>query len=157
MLENFLADELALTIAIGGDPDALGASQRLTNGFQLARLVASFGWTRGVKIVGLKKVRRPALPGWIDILRLDQVEQMALGGKNIAVARANCRADVCRLTVFLGDDDLISYGKAVCSFATFYSKKNIIRTLCESKLPLGYYQSNANQSPKCQETSFSCR
>jgi hypothetical protein len=32
MLENLLADELTLTIAIGGEPDPLGGAQCLANG-----------------------------------------------------------------------------------------------------------------------------
>ena len=37
---------------------------------------------------------------------------MALSWKNIAVARANCGADVFGLAGFLRDDDLISHGSS---------------------------------------------
>ena len=43
VLQNLLAYELPLAVAIGGEPDPLGGAQRLANRFQLRRLVAPRG------------------------------------------------------------------------------------------------------------------
>ena len=32
VFENFLTDQLAFAVAVGGEPDSLGCLQRLTNG-----------------------------------------------------------------------------------------------------------------------------
>ena len=48
-----------------------------------------------------------------DILRLDQVEQMALCRENVSVARTHGGADVFRLAGFLCDDNLISHKRLV--------------------------------------------
>ena len=93
MLENFLTDELALAITISGDPHSLGATQRFADGFQLADFVATLRRACSVKPVGPKKDRRPTLPGRVDILRLKQIEQMALGGKDVSIARPDGIAD----------------------------------------------------------------
>ncbi len=109
MLKNFLADELTLAIAIGGEPDLLGAAQSLANDSELGSFFTAFCRARAVKAFGPKKDRRPALPGRHNLLRFEQVEQMALGRKNGSVARTNSGADVFGLASFLGDDDLISH------------------------------------------------
>ena len=43
MLEDLLADELSLTVTIGGQPDACGGAQRRANGLQLRGFVAARG------------------------------------------------------------------------------------------------------------------
>ena len=43
MLEDLLADELPLPVAIGGQPDACGGAQRRANGLQLRGFVAARG------------------------------------------------------------------------------------------------------------------
>ena len=43
MLEDLLADELSLTVTIGGQPDACGGAQRPANGLQFHRFVAARG------------------------------------------------------------------------------------------------------------------
>ena len=79
MLENFLTDELPLAVAIGGEPNPLGGAQRLANGSELGGLVAAFRRAGAVKALRPQQDRRPALPRRHDILRFQQVEQMALG------------------------------------------------------------------------------
>ena len=109
VLEDLLADQLAFAIAVGGQPDPLGRPQRLANGLQLGGLVAARRRPRAVKPVGPQQDRRPALPRRHDVLRLLQVDQMALGREDVAVARADGGADVFRLAGLLGDDDLIGH------------------------------------------------
>src|SRR5450759_1189117 len=100
MLENFLTDELTLTVAIGGQPNPLGGAQCLANGFELGGFVSALGRASAVKAFGPQKYRRPALPGRHNILRLEQVEQMAFGRENVSVTRTNGGADVFRLAGF---------------------------------------------------------
>jgi hypothetical protein len=42
MFENFLANELTLAVAVGGEPNSPGGAQRLANGSELGRFVAAF-------------------------------------------------------------------------------------------------------------------
>jgi hypothetical protein len=113
MFEDFLTNELTLSIAISGEPDFLGAAQRLSNGFELSSFVAALRRACTIQAFGPQKNRRPALLGPHDIVRLKQVEQVALGGENVSVAGTNGRADVLRLAGFLGDDNLISHNGLV--------------------------------------------
>ena len=55
MLQNFLTDELAFTITIGGKPDLLGGAQRLANGFEFSGLVAAFRRACAVQAFRLQK------------------------------------------------------------------------------------------------------
>jgi hypothetical protein len=52
MLENFLTDELALAIAIGGEPYPLGGAQCPADRFELGGLVAALCRARSVKPFG---------------------------------------------------------------------------------------------------------
>ena len=45
MLENFLANELTLAIAVGSEPNPLGSAQCLANGSELGGLVAALDRT----------------------------------------------------------------------------------------------------------------
>jgi hypothetical protein len=74
MFENFLADELTLAVAVGGEPNPLGGAQRLANGSELGGFVAAFCRASAVKPFGSQQDRRPALPGRHDILGFEQVE-----------------------------------------------------------------------------------
>ena len=109
MLENFLTDQLTFAVAVGGKPNPRGAAQRVANGSELGGLVAALCRARAVKTFGPQQDRRPALPRRHDILRLEQIEQMAFGRKNVSVAGADSSADVFRLTGFFRDDDLIGH------------------------------------------------
>src|SRR5580704_13259849 len=72
-------------------------------------LVAALCRASAVKAFGPQQDRRPALPGRHNILRLEQVEQMALGREDVSVSRTDGSADVFRLAGFLRDDDLIGH------------------------------------------------
>jgi hypothetical protein len=109
MLENFLTDELPLAIAIGREPDAPCAAQRVATGLELGGLVAARCRASAVQALRAKQDRRPALPGWHHFLGLEQVQEMPLGRKDVSVARTNGGANVFGLAGFLGDDDLIGH------------------------------------------------
>src|ERR1035441_4158330 len=109
MLENFLTDELTLAVAIGGEPNPLGGVQCLANGSELGGFVAALCWAGAVKAFRPQQDSRPALPRRHDILRLEQVAQMALGREDVSVARTHSGADVFGLAGFLRDDDLVSH------------------------------------------------
>src|SRR5271169_5236907 len=109
MLENFLADELTLAVAIGREPNPFGGAQCLANGSELGGFVSAFCRASAVKPFGPQQDRRPALPRRHDFLRFEQVEQMTLGGKYLSVTRTNGGADVLGLAVFFRDDDLIGH------------------------------------------------
>jgi len=109
MLKNLLTDELTLAIAIGREPNPLGGAQRLANGFELGGFVSALCRASAVQAFGPQQDRRPALPSRYHILWFEQVEQMALGRKNVSVTRTHRGADVFRLAGFLRDDDLIGH------------------------------------------------
>ena len=109
VLQDLLAYQLPLAVAIGSEPDPLGSAQSLANSLELRRLVAAQGRLGAVQPFWPEQHRRPALPGRVHILRLAQIQQMALSRENGAVAGPNGGADILRLTGFLGDDDLIGH------------------------------------------------
>ena len=109
MFENLLTDQLPLAVAVRGQPNPLGRVQGGADGFELGRLVAALRRACAIEAVGPQKDRRPALPCRHDLLWLKQIEQMALGRQNVAVAGADGGADVFRLAGFLGDDDLVGH------------------------------------------------
>jgi hypothetical protein len=84
-------------------------TQCLANGLELSGLVAALRRARSVKTFRPEKYRGPSLPGRNNVLRFEEIEQMALSWKNITVARTNCGADVFGLAGFLRDDDLICH------------------------------------------------
>src|SRR4029077_1864033 len=112
MLKNFLTDELTLAVAIGSEPNPLGCAQRLANGPELGDLVTALCRASAVKALGPQQDRRPALPRRHDILRFEQVEQMAFGRENVAVARTNGGVYVFRLAGFLRDNNLTSHNRS---------------------------------------------
>src|SRR5882724_103461 len=94
MLKNFLANKLTLAVAVGGEPNPFGSAQRLANGSELGRLVAALCRASAVKAFGPEKNRRPAFPGWHNVFRFEEVEQMALGRENVSVASPHGGTDV---------------------------------------------------------------
>ena len=106
MLEDLLADELTLAIAIGGEPDPRSAAQRLANGAHLLGFVPPAIRPRAVEAFRPQKNCRPVLPCRHNVLRFKQVEQMTLGRQDLAIARSDGSADVFRLTGFFDDDNL---------------------------------------------------
>jgi hypothetical protein len=109
MLENFLTDELTLAVAIRGEPNPLGGAQCLANRSELGGFVATLCRASAIKPFGPQQDRRPALPSRHNVLRLQQIEQMALGRKDFSVAGTYGGADVLGLAGLLRDDDLVSH------------------------------------------------
>src|ERR1019366_1189281 len=87
----------------------LGSTQGLANSSELGGFVTALCWASAIKAFRPQQDRRPALPGRHNVLGLEQVEQMALGRKDVSVARTNGGADVFGLAGFLRDDDLVSH------------------------------------------------
>ena len=110
MLQDTLADELPLAVAIGGEPDPFRGAQCRLDGFQLRGLVAARCRLGAVEPLGLQQLRRPALPGRVHVLRLKQIEQMTLGRENGAITGPDGGADILGLAGLLGDDDLVGHG-----------------------------------------------
>jgi hypothetical protein len=79
VLENFLTDQLAFTVAVRGEPNLLGGAQGLSNGFELGGSIAALRRASAVKTFRSQQDRRPALSFRHDIFRFEQVEQMTLG------------------------------------------------------------------------------
>src|SRR5258708_30173816 len=119
MLKNFLTDQLTLAIGIGGEPSPLGDTKGLENGFELGGFVSALSGASAVETVGPEQYRRPALPGRYNILRFEEVKQMAFGREDISVARTNGGADVPCLAGLLREDNLISH-------ASFFRTKSIL-------------------------------
>ena len=109
MIEDLLADQLALPVAVGGEPHDFGGSQRLADRLELGGLVPAIGWLGGVEALGTQQNGRPALPFGHGVLGLFKIQQVPLGGKNVAISGPYGGPYVLGLTGFLGDDDLISH------------------------------------------------
>ena len=112
VLQDLLADQLALAVAVGGEPDPLGGLERVADRLELGGLVAAGGGLGAVEPVGAQQHGRPALPGRHHLLGLEQRQQVAFGGEDGAEARADRGADVLRLAGLLGDDDVGGHGRA---------------------------------------------
>ena len=111
MLEYFLADQLAFTVAVGGEPNSLCSSECLADNLELGSLVATIGRARGVQPFRAEKDRRPAFPFRNYFLWFLQIKQMAFGRQDVAITRSHGGTDVFRLASLLGDDDLISHAR----------------------------------------------
>ena len=110
VLQDLLADQLALAVAVGGEPDPLGALERVADRLELGSLVAAGGGLGAVEPVGAQQHGRPALPGRRHLLGLEQRQQVAFGGEDGAEARADRGADVLGLAGLLGDDEVVGHG-----------------------------------------------
>src|SRR3954452_6859491 len=104
MLQDFLADELAFPVAVGGDDDARGALEGLSDGLELGGPVAAALGPGRIEALGLEQGKGPSLPGRIDLLGLGPPQEVTLGRQDLAVAVADRGPDVARLAAFLGDD-----------------------------------------------------
>jgi hypothetical protein len=51
------------------------------------------------------------LPGWHNILRFEEIEQVAFSRQDLSVASTNGGADVFCLAGFFRDDDLICHAR----------------------------------------------
>ena len=112
MLQDLLADQLSLAVAVGGDPDPVGRLQRRTDRLQLCRLVAARRRLGVVQLVRPQRGRRPAFPCRVRVLGLAQVEQVPLRRENGAVAGAHRGAHVPGLARLLRNDHLAGHGAA---------------------------------------------
>ena len=86
VLEDLLADQLPLAVAVGGEPDTVRRLQRRPDRLQLRRLVAARRRLGAVEPVGPQQFRRPALPRRVRVLGLAQVEQMPFRRQDGSVA-----------------------------------------------------------------------
>ena len=70
MCQDFLADQLALAVAVGGEDHLIATFEGRTDQLQLGGLVAIRHWLCGVEPVRLEKYARPVFPGGLDLVGL---------------------------------------------------------------------------------------
>ena len=83
MLQDFLADQLALAVAVGGEDHLIAPLEGRTDRLQLGGLVALGRGLCRVEPVRLEKYARPAFPGGLDLVGLGQPQKMALRRKDL--------------------------------------------------------------------------
>ena len=93
MLQDFLADQLALAVAVGGEDDLVTGFERCRDRPEFDRLVTVGCRPGGVEPVRLQQYACPALPGRIDLVRLGQPQKMALRRQDLSepVAKRGAR------------------------------------------------------------------
>ena len=106
MLQDLLADQLSLAVAVGGEPHPVGRLQRRPDRRQLGRLVAARRRFGAVQSVGPQQFRRPALPCRVDVLGLAQIEQVPCRRKNGSIAGPDRGAHIPGLARLLGNHHL---------------------------------------------------
>ena len=104
VLEDFLADQLALAVAVGGEDDLVTGFERCRDRPEFDRLVALGCRPGGVEPVRLQQHARPALPGRIDLVRLGQPQKVALRRQDLSEPVAKRGAQIPCLAVLLRDD-----------------------------------------------------
>ena len=104
MLQDFLADQLALAVAVGGEDHLIATLEGCTDRLQLGGLVALGRRPCGVEPVRLEKYARPVFPGGLDLMGLGQSQQVTLGGQDLPEPVAERRAQIAGLASLLGDD-----------------------------------------------------
>ena len=109
MLQDLLADQLSLAVAVGGEPHPVRRLQRRTDRLQLGRLVAARRRFGAIQSVGPQQFRRPALPCRVDVLGLAQVEQVPLRREHGSVAGPDRGAHIPGLARLLGNHDLAGH------------------------------------------------
>jgi hypothetical protein len=78
---------------------------------ELGGLVSTRCRAGAVKAFRSQQDGRPTLPSRHNVLRLEEIEQMALGRENFSVTRTDGGADVFGLAGFFRDDDLTGHDK----------------------------------------------
>jgi hypothetical protein len=104
VLQDFLANQLALTVAVGGENHLITARKRGSDRLQLGGLVALGRGLCGIEPLRLEEYARPALPGGLDLIGLGQSQQVSLGRQDLPEPVAECRAQITGLAGLLGDD-----------------------------------------------------
>lgn len=79
VLEDFLADQLPLAVAVRGKPDTACRPEGSLDCLQLAGLVPAGRGFRPEEPFRTQQNRRPALPVGVHLLWLKQCDQMPLG------------------------------------------------------------------------------
>ena len=104
VLQDLLADQLALAVAVGGEDHLVATLQRRGDRLQLGGLVALGRGLRGVETVRLQQHARPAFPSGIDLVGLGQAQQMPLRRQDLPEPVAERRAQVASLAGLFRDD-----------------------------------------------------
>jgi hypothetical protein len=155
VLKNLLTDKLTLAVAIGGEPNPLDGMKGLTNGLELGGFVSAPCGASAVKSFGSKKYRRPALPGRHNILRFEEIEQVAFGREDFSITSTDGGADVFCLAGFLRDDDLNCHASPSRRNRIDDVDWNIKRTSSVRNLPFdGAHRSVAKQKARRRCRAF---
>ena len=104
VLQDLLADQLALAVAIGGENYLITTRKRGSDRLQLGGLVALGRGLCWIEPLRLEEYARPALPGGLDLMGLGQSQQVSLGRQDLPEPVAECRAQITGLAGLLGDD-----------------------------------------------------
>ena len=104
VLQDFLADQLALAVAVGGEDHLVAPLERGRDRLQLGGLVALGCGLRGVEPVRLQQHARPSFPRGLDLMGLGQPQQVSLGRQDLPEPVAERRAEITGLAGLLGDD-----------------------------------------------------
>ena len=104
MVEDFLTDQLALTVAIGRQDDVVAGLERRGDGLELRRLVPAGSRARRIEPIRLEDDAGPALPGGIDLLGLRKPQQMTFGGQDLSEPRAKGGPEILRLAGLFRND-----------------------------------------------------
>jgi hypothetical protein len=104
VLQDFLADQLALAVAVGGEDHLVTTLERGSDRLQFGGLVALGRGASGVEPVRLQQYASPAFPGGLDLMGFGQSQQVSLGWQDLPEAVAERRAQITGLAGLLGDD-----------------------------------------------------
>ena len=106
VLQDFLANQLALAVAVGGENNLITTLKRGSDRFQLRGLVALGRGLCGIEPFRLEEYARPAFPRSLDLMGLCQSQQVSLGRQDLPEPVAECRAQITGLAGLLGDDQV---------------------------------------------------
>jgi hypothetical protein len=104
VLQDFLADQLALAVTVGGEDDLVTRFERCRDRLEFDRLVAFGCRPGGVEPVRFQQHACPALPRGIDLVRLGQPQEMALRRKDLSEPVAERCAQIPSLARLFRDD-----------------------------------------------------
>src|SRR5262245_25555652 len=104
MLQDFLADQLALAVAVGCEDHLIATLEDRTDRLQFGGLVALGRGPCGVEPIRLEKDARPVFPGSLDLVGFGQSQQVTLGGQDLPEPVAKRRAQIASLATLFSDD-----------------------------------------------------